>query len=107
LVRFGDIAEIKVGLQTGDNKYYLYQNAEARGNYKDISLFKEYLLTEEDLRRIWTDDKIRLKVIEEGIHQSKDEKQFDVDCWFDGRYIVPHDKGGESDVDRGWLPNYM
>ena len=26
LVRFGDIAEIRVGLQTGDNKYYLFKN---------------------------------------------------------------------------------
>ncbi|MDB5117022.1 MAG: hypothetical protein JWQ79_2514 [Mucilaginibacter sp.] len=106
LVRFGNIAEIKQGLATGDNHYYLFQNPEARGNYKDINLFEEYLLTDEDMGKIRSDDKTRVKIIEKGIHQSKDEKKFDEDCWFKGRYIVPYDKGGESDTDTGWLPNY-
>jgi hypothetical protein len=26
--------------------------------------------------------------------------------WFGGRYIAPYDKGGESDTETGWLPNY-
>ena len=49
LVRFGDIADVKQGLATGDNDYYLYQNPEARGNYKNINDYKQYLLTEGDL----------------------------------------------------------
>ena len=36
----------------------------------------------------------------------RNEKNFDEDLWFGGRYIVPHDKGGESDTESGWLPNY-
>lgn len=107
LFRFGEIAEVKQGLATGDNEYYLYQKPEARGTYKDINLYKEYLLTEKDLNVVRENEKIRLKVIENGLHKKKSEKPFDKDLWFEGRYIIPHDKGGESDVDAGWLPNYL
>ena len=106
LVRFGDIAEVKQGLATGDNDYYLFQNPEARGNYKNINDYKKYLLVDRDLEKIRSNEKVRKKVIDLGIHQSKKEKDFDKDRWFEGRYIVPYDKGGESDTDSGWLPNY-
>lgn len=106
LVRFGDIADIRVGLQTGDNDYYLFQNSEARGTYRDINQFKEFLLTEKDLEKIVNNDQLRLKVIDKGFHISHSEKNFDEDLWLGGRYIVPHDKGGESDTESGWLPNY-
>lgn len=106
LVRFGDVAEVTVGLQTGDNQYYLYQNPEARGNYKDINLYKQFMLSEADMEQIRNDEIIRLKVIEKGIHKSQDESAFDPDRYFDGRFIVLYDKGGESDADEGWLPNY-
>ncbi len=106
LVRFGDVADVKVRLQTGDNKNYLFQKANSRGNYRDIDLFKEFLLTDGDLETIRNNETIRLKVIENGIHKTNTETNFDNDCYFDGRYIIPHDKGGESDVDSGWLPNY-
>ena len=107
LVRFGDIADVKVGLQTGDNKTFLYQNPEARGSYRNINDYRDYLLTEEDLLEVATNETQRMKVIEFGLHKSKSEKNFDPDRWFEGRYIVPYDKGGESDTDSGWLPNYF
>ncbi|WP_418262785.1 Eco57I restriction-modification methylase domain-containing protein [Flavobacterium faecale] len=106
LVRFGDVADVKVGLQTGDNKNYLFQKANSRGNYRDIDLFKEFLLTDGDLETIRNNETIRLKVIENGIHKTNTETNFDNDCYFDGRFIAPYDKGGESDTDSGWLPNY-
>jgi len=106
LVRLGDIAEVKQGLATGGNHYYLYQNPNVSGSYKSIEEYKEFLLTEEDLKRIRNNENIRLKVIDRGIHKSKDEKNFDPDLWFYGRYIIPYDKGGESDTSSGWLPNY-
>ena len=106
LVRFGDVAEIKVGLQTGDNQYYLYQNPEARGSYKDINQYIEFLLTDDELEKISNDEELRLKVINRGLHKNRNEDNFDPDLWFDGKYIVPHDKGGESDSESGWLPNY-
>lgn len=106
LVRFGDVADVKQGLATGDNKSYLYQNTAARGSYRDIYLFKEFLLTDIDLETIRNNETTRLKVIEYGIHKTKTEVSFDKDCYFDGRFIAPYDKGGESDTDSGWLPNY-
>lgn len=106
LVRFGDVSDVKQGLATGDNDYYLYQRSQARGNYRDIDGYKELLLTESDLETIRSNDTIRLKVVEKGIHKSKEERGFDKDRWFGGRYIAPYDKGGESDTSEGWLPNY-
>jgi hypothetical protein len=96
LVRLGDIAEIKVGLQTGDNKHYLYQKPKARGNYKNINKYKKFLLTREDLEIIRKNKKLRKKIIEKGFYKSKKEKNFDPDLWFKGKYIIPYDKGGES-----------
>ena len=106
LVRFGDIAEVKQGLATGDNDRYLFQNPEARGSYRNIKEHKKFLLTENDLEKIVNNEELRLKVIEKGFHKSKSDKNFDEDLWFGGRYIIPYDKGGESDTDTGWLPNY-
>jgi len=106
LVRFGDIAEVKQGLATGDNDNYLFQNPDARGSYRSVNDYLEFLLTEDDLRKISGNEKVRMKVIEKGIHKSKTEKPFDPDLWFSGRYIAPHDKGGESDTESGFLPNY-
>jgi hypothetical protein len=103
LTKLGDIAEVKVGLQTGDNDAYLFQNPEARGNYRSIEDYQEYLLTEEDLEQIRSNEELRLSVIENGI--SKDDPASD--RYFGGRYIVAHDKGGESDIGTGWLPNYF
>lgn len=106
LVRFGDIADVKQGLATGDNKAYLYQNPEAWGRYRDINKYKQFLLTDKDLEIIASNDEKRMKIIDLGIHKTRDEKDFDEDRWFGGRYIVPYDKGGASDTDAGWLPNY-
>jgi hypothetical protein len=106
LVRFGDIADIRVGLQTGDNDYYLFQNPNARGNYKNIEEYKEFLLTEKDLEKITNNNILRMKIIENGFHKAISDKNFDKDLWFNGKFIIPYDKGGESDIESGWLPNY-
>ena len=106
LIKLGEIAEVKQGLATGDNKHYLFQNPEARGTYKNINHFKQYLLSESDLEKISNNNDLRKKVVEKGFHQSKKEADFDQDLWFNGKYIVPYDKGGESDTGTGWLPNY-
>ncbi len=106
IVKLGDIAEIKVGLQTGDNKYYLFQNPHSRGSYRSIEDYKEFLLVDKDLEEITKNDDLRIKIINRGFHKSRSEKNFDPDLWFDGKYIIPYDKGGESDTESGWLPNY-
>ncbi|MEN8726061.1 MAG: hypothetical protein ABF325_10875 [Lentimonas sp.] len=102
LTKLGNIAEVKVGLQTGDNEAYLFQNPEARGNYRSIEDYRQYLLSEDELEQIRSDEGLRMAVIENGI--SKDDASSE--RYFGGRYIVPYDKGGESDAVGGWMPNY-
>ena len=58
LVKLGDIAEVKVGLQTGDNDAYLFQNPEARGTYRSIEDYRQFFLTEADLERIRSDENL-------------------------------------------------
>ncbi len=86
--KLGDIADVKVGLQTGDNKYYLRKRAEARGSYEIIDDAK--LLTTAEIAILSEDEKMN------GVDPKK----------YGGRHFVPYDKGGESDADEGWLPNY-
>lgn len=106
LVRFGDIADVRQGLATGDNHTYLFQNPEARGSYQSIDNYRQFLLSDSDLERISKNDKLRLSIINKGIFRSELTREFDKKRWFNGKYIVPYDKGGESDVETGWLPNY-
>lgn len=103
LYRLGDIASTYQGLATADNKAYLYQNPNARGGYRDINLYKDKILTDEDLLIIQSNEETRKAVISNGI--SKDNN--DTNRFFGGRYIVRYDKGGESDIDGGWMPNYF
>ncbi len=101
VVKLGDIADVKQGLATGDNQAYLYQNPDARGNYRSINEYADFLLTENDLERINNDNELRLKVIDQGISRDPNSERY-----FGGRYIVPYDKGGEGDINEGWIPNY-
>jgi len=73
VVKLEDIADVKQGLATGDNQAYLFQNPDARGNYRSIKDFKNYLLTEQDLDKIRNNENLRLDVINKGI--SKDDSQ--------------------------------
>jgi hypothetical protein len=103
LIKVGHIADIKVGLQTGDNKAYLYQRPEARGVYKNIVDFEQFLITELDLDKIRNNDRLRLEIIEKGFNVT----DINSERYFGGRYIIPYDKGGESDSSDGWLPNFF
>ncbi|MEI8140073.1 MAG: hypothetical protein WCI03_09410 [bacterium] len=102
LVRLGDIADVKQGLATGDNDSYLFQSPEARGSYRSIDQYKQFLLTDADLEHIRSDSDLRHEVSQKGISkENKSSRRY-----FEGRYIVPFDKGGESDAGEGWTPNY-
>lgn len=102
VVKLGEIADVKKGIDTGENKYFLFQNPQARGNYKSIDDYRDFLLSEQDLEKIRNDEKLRTAVIDKGILKEKTKS----DRYFGGRFIVPYDKGGESDSQGGWLPNY-
>ncbi len=103
VVKLGQIAEVKQGLATGDNDAYLFQNPAARGTYRSIDDYRQFLLTEADLVRIQQNERLRMSVIEKGISKNDPKSE----RYFGGRFIVPYDKGGESDVETGWMPNYF
>ena len=104
LMKLGDIAEVKQGLATADNDYYLKQLPNTKGsNYQEIDL--NLVLKENELEKIRNDEELRLDIIENGFctnpeHNTHQHK------YFGGRYFVPYDKGGASDSEEGWLPNY-
>jgi len=107
LIKLGDISEVKKGIDTGENKYFLYQDPRVTGNYRNIEEFNKFILTFEELNKISNDDNLRQKVIKNGFHKSRDEYNFDEDLWFQGKFIVPYEKGGESYTEINWLPNYF
>ena len=102
LVNFGAISQTMQGLATGDNDAYMYQYPDARGTYRDINLFTQYILSDDDIKRIQLDNHLRSEVIQKGITKCDNTSK----RYFGGRYILPYDKGGESDIDEGWVPNY-
>ncbi|MBK8329297.1 MAG: hypothetical protein IPL09_07475 [Bacteroidetes bacterium] len=57
----------------------------------------------DDLVRIANDAKLRNDIVENGFEIKKSKSN----RYFEGRYIVPYDKGGESDSDDGLMPNYF
>ena len=87
-VKLGDIATIVQGLATADNKFYLRKDSGVRGGYEIIN--HELVLTDEELENLSEDEK------RNGLNPKK----------YGGRHFVPYDKGGESDAEGGWLPNY-
>ena len=102
ITNVGLISDVKVGLQTGDNPRYLFQNPDARGSYRDINDYLSCIVTDTDLRKISENERLRINIIQKGI--SIDDQRSE--RYFCGRYIIPYEKGGESDSDDGWLPNY-
>jgi hypothetical protein len=88
VVKLGDIADVKHGMTTGDNATYIYANANARGSYQEVDYSKVLNIDE-------------MKTLSEEEWNYGFEKRN-----FGGKYLVPHDKGGESETEDGWLPSY-
>jgi hypothetical protein len=88
LTTLGELATVKQGLATGDNKRYLRKLPAARGSYQLVD--PATILSVRELGRLSRDEKLT------GVDPEK----------YNGRHFVPYDKGGASDSDQGWLPNY-
>src|SRR5207245_2843198 len=79
------VARVVVGLQTGDNEYYL-RRAGGGGRYRPVE--PGLVLTEEQLA--------------EFASRSREERLQGINpAEFGGRHFVPYDKGGESDLQAG------
>ncbi|MFZ5995800.1 MAG: hypothetical protein ACOYU4_12540, partial [Thermodesulfobacteriota bacterium] len=68
-------------------------------NYRVVD--PQLVLKDEELGRITSDESLRKEIIEKGISRKPGNKRY-----FGGRHFVPYDKGGSSDINEGWLPNY-
>lgn len=84
----GEIATVRQGLATGDNKRYLRKLPSARGGY--LTVDPSTVLAASELAELSSEEKLN------GLPRSK----------FGGRVFVPYDKGGASLSEEGWLPNY-
>jgi type I restriction-modification system DNA methylase subunit len=87
-VKFSSIADVKVGLQTSDNPFYLRKRNGVRGTYEILDESK--LLIDKEITNLSDDEE------KKGINPQT----------YGGKHFLPYDKGGESDSDLGWLPNY-
>lgn len=88
LVKLGDVAEVKHGMTTGDNQTYIYAEHSVSGNYNVVP--EDKVLSSEEMATLTE---------REWLYGFDSKK-------FNGKFLVPHDKGGEADSTDGWLPNY-
>ena len=92
VVKLKDIAEIKIGLQSGDNpRFYRaaagVKGGAAKGGYKEI--VSKQIVTDAELAAMTTDER---------------SNGFQVNDPSNDRFYVPLDKAGASDIDGGFLP---
>lgn len=83
-----NFADIKVGLQTGENRYYVRKRPCARGNYLIIN--EAEVLTDEEIANLSSHQKLN------GVNPDE----------YGCRHFVRYDKGESSNITEGWLPNY-
>tara|TARA_R100001143_G_C3361001_1_gene135707 strand:- start:12659 stop:16237 length:3579 start_codon:yes stop_codon:yes gene_type:complete len=86
--KLDDISDIKEGITVGDNYTYIFKKVEARGSYNTYD--PDLVLTVKEIKS-FTDEEKRYGINEDD---------------YGGKFLIPHDKGGASDSDDGWLPNY-
>jgi len=83
--KLSNVVDVKVGMQTGDNQYYLRKKDNARGSYEILDETK--LLTDQEIASLSDDEKIN------GVNPQN----------YNGRHFVPYDKGGAGVAGEGWL----
>lgn len=88
IVPLNEIAEVKYGIRTGDNRRFLYKSLGARGNYPIA-----------DLSMVLTSEEIFNLTREERLNGFLPER-------FQGKNLVPLDRGQAAEAEEGWLPNY-
>ena len=77
------------GISTGDNKKYVRAKLGTKGSY---DLIEDWMIcTQEEIEKLTEQEKIQ------GLNKEWTKLK---ECF------VPFEKGGESDSDDGWLPNY-
>jgi hypothetical protein len=63
------------------------------------------VLKEDEIEKIRNNEELRLDVIENGVCTDPEHNTHQ-HRYCGGRYFIPYDKGGASDIEEGWLPSY-
>jgi hypothetical protein len=87
-IKLGDMSEIKKGIDTGENQYFLLKQNGAKGDMEVVD--RSIILKNTEQENLTVHEKMN------GVNPNN----------YQGRYLIPYDKGGSSDVSEGWLPNY-
>ena len=92
VLRLKDIADVKIGLQSGDNpRFYRaapgVKGGAAKGGYKEVSL-----------KQVASDEAIA------AMTPAQRTNGFEINDPSNDRFFVPLDKAGASDIDGGFLP---
>lgn len=82
------VADVKYGIRTGDNRQFLFKSSNSRGSY-DVA----------DIEMVLSPDEISTLSIEEKLNGFLPTR-------FNGKYLVPLDRGQAADAEGGLLPNY-
>lgn len=90
----GEIAEIKQGIATGDNAYYISVLKPENKTYKKVD--ENLILKNNELEKIIKNQKLRKEIANNGISKKM----------FSGRKLIPFDKGGTSEIKSARLSNY-
>ena len=89
IVKLGDVGAAPHGISTGDNKKYVRAKLGTKGSY---DLIEDWMIcAQEEIEKLTEQEKIH------GLNKEWTKLK---ECF------VPFEKGGESDSDDGWLPNY-
>lgn len=89
VIRLGEVGAAPHGISTGDNKKYVRVKKGTKGTYDTIENWM--ILPTEKLSKLSENEKLY------GLNVDWTELE---------QCFVPFEKGGESDSDGGWLPNY-
>lgn len=82
------VADVKYGIRTGDNRQFLFKSSNARGSY-DVA-DPEMVLSPDEISTLSREEKLN------GFLPTR----------FNGKYLVPLDRGQAADAEGGLLPNY-
>lgn len=95
IMYLGEFAEIKQGIATGENSYYISVLKPANKSYKVTD--PKRILKEDELNKIRNNPDLKKQISNYGIPKKM----------FQGRTVIPFDKGGTSEIESGRLSNYF
>jgi len=93
-VLLGEIAFVRRGLATGNNDEYFFRDTTINASYKIVN--QQSILNENEISLIQNNEELRLQIINNGISEHL----------FNGKTVIPLDKGATSDIEGGLLSNY-